>query len=203
MHRIYGLAASDEPHHVRYVGQTTMPLGRRLSAHLSLARSGRRSHKDAWIRAVLARGRRVLILELEVNPPDLNFAECRMIAALREAGYRLTNQTDGGEGHRGPRNRPRTPAELAANPARTKAWTQAAAAPEVRARAVASRLAGRPLHPGVECQACGALFSGWPYKFRAKRKTCSWTCKRRLISKQRLAYWRDIIDSTDRRTPCS
>ncbi len=99
---IYALCDSrvDDPVlRVRYVGQTTVRLSRRLGGHMNSAKRGGHTHRDRWIRSVLASGGTVSI-ESIANVPIAQWAsaEQETIVLYRSKGARLTNATDGGEG---------------------------------------------------------------------------------------------------------
>ena len=81
---------------IRYVGCTILKLPKRLSLHVADAKKGRTAPVWGWIRTLAARP---LVLALE-QTQDEN-AECRWIAELREAGFRLLNVAAGGPGSPG------------------------------------------------------------------------------------------------------
>jgi hypothetical protein len=104
---IYALSDPREPHDYRYVGRTVKNPAERLKGHVQVALSktpdgswrNAVTHKNAWIRSLARDGYRpIATLLAQCEPRDLVFAEQQMIATLREAGYRLTNATEGGEG---------------------------------------------------------------------------------------------------------
>lgn len=82
---------------VRYVGKTVQSLERRLTQHCDRES---RTHKGNWVASVLAGGGQVEIRLLEVVPSWRNWeeAEARWIRHYRDAGVKLTNATDGGDG---------------------------------------------------------------------------------------------------------
>lgn len=92
--RVYGLASSADGV-IRYIGQTTKPLAIRLKQHLKEA-FRQRNHRAHWIRALLARGDRLLVVELVENAV-LNVTEQQVIAEFRARGAALVNNTDGGQ----------------------------------------------------------------------------------------------------------
>ncbi|MHA6759206.1 hypothetical protein [Streptacidiphilus sp. PAMC 29251] len=103
---IYALSDPRTPHDYRYVGRS-VALTIRLNAHVTNALSRmpngdwryRVTHKIAWIRALAREGYHPHVTVLaEVPRKDRIVAECQWIHALREAGFRLTNATSGGEG---------------------------------------------------------------------------------------------------------
>ena len=84
---------------VRYIGKSTVGLSR-PRAHLRLALAGEKGHKANWIRSLCDSGfdYRIVALE-ELATPDLcNEREIAWIAYGRQAGWPLTNATDGGDG---------------------------------------------------------------------------------------------------------
>ena len=87
---IYGLI-DNETLELRYVGQTTKALSRRLSQH-KRERRRRNIHLANWLLA-----RPVNITPLEYDPEDINEAERRWIREKRKQGARLLNLTDGGQ----------------------------------------------------------------------------------------------------------
>lgn len=98
---IYALCEPDRPDAVRYIGQTRNTPRERLWAHINAAPKGR-SYSAAWIRSLLKRGDYPLMRVLEtVQVGELSQREIALISAYRAAGVRLTNITDGGEGHTG------------------------------------------------------------------------------------------------------
>jgi hypothetical protein len=91
---IYGLKHENE---IRYVGKTGLDPQERLRGHITDARRGADLYRARWIRSV---NYDVELLVLERDPPGgLNEAEKAWIATLRRYGCRLTNLTEGGDGH--------------------------------------------------------------------------------------------------------
>jgi hypothetical protein len=100
---------------IRYVGKTTQPLRKRLSAHLSCAKRGRKDRRttyvNRWIGSILQRGGVPLIEALEIGEDgDGSQQEIKWIQFGRNSNWRLANHTDGGDG--GLLGRKRTPEEL-------------------------------------------------------------------------------------------
>ena len=92
---IYGLL-EPETRELRYVGWTTNTK-RRLSHHMSHCDDD--SHRSRWIKHLLSRGTRPLMTILESGTGDhYKSAEIAWIWLFRNAGFRLTNMTDGGDG---------------------------------------------------------------------------------------------------------
>jgi hypothetical protein len=99
---VYGLY--DASGELRYVGQTTKTPEKRLQEHLqpsSLVKSG---HKNNWLRSMLDSGIRPYtdVICSTDNVEDMNNAERYWISYFRQAGCRLVNDVDGGEGLRNP-----------------------------------------------------------------------------------------------------
>ena len=87
----------------RYIGMHTGPMGRRISEHLSEARSGKNTHKCNWIRKVLASGQEPVfeVISIFESREKMVKAEIDHIAYWRLQGANLTNATNGGEGMSG------------------------------------------------------------------------------------------------------
>lgn len=86
---------------IRYVGKTVVPLYRRRIQHQYFARSrSRKTWLANWIRSLERNGRTFRIVGVETVPAGGNWhdAERQWIYHLRQAGCRLVNATDGGEG---------------------------------------------------------------------------------------------------------
>ncbi len=86
---------------VRYVGKTIQPMERRLQGHLCKARTGReRGPVGVWLRYLLAKGKRPLIVRLSTVDPSSRWqnVERYWIARLKLAGNRLLNRCPGGNG---------------------------------------------------------------------------------------------------------
>lgn len=96
--KIYTLS-SELTGEVRYVGVTTNAKVR-LSLHLSRARNNKtKTHKDNWIRSLLASNINVIMTEIESGQgPTWQEREQYWIAHYRGTGADLTNATDGGDG---------------------------------------------------------------------------------------------------------
>lgn len=136
---------------IRYIGKTRYTPERRLTYHLT--RSGKSKLPSAnWLRSLKVSGLRPIIVDLDRVGLDDDWAsrERFWIATCRDAGFRLLNLTDGGEGLHG--------LELTA---------------EHRAKI------SRALKTGAkfECQTCGAFF--WRKQFdirNGNNKFCSRIC---------------------------
>lgn len=91
---------------IRYVGKTTVSLHKRLLQHIERARTGLKQRRlFSWLRSIQFAP---TAFALEVDPSDLDAAEVRWIAELREAGFNLCNMTNGGDGGPGYRHTPET-----------------------------------------------------------------------------------------------
>ena len=92
---VYGLKSTrvDE---VRYVGQTTRAMTKRMTQHLYYARHKKTAlHK--WIRREIEDGFSIYFVVF-VPEAVFNSTEREVIAECRRLGYRLLNHTDGGGG---------------------------------------------------------------------------------------------------------
>lgn len=97
---IYGLAdpATEE---IRYVGQTVRNPRGRLREHVRNAERPLKAKGQRRLRAWLRSLQEEPLLVVLEETGDLDEAECRWIAKLREEGSRLCNMTDGGVAVRG------------------------------------------------------------------------------------------------------
>lgn len=95
---IYALYASNDPS-VRYVGQTTMSVHRRVGHHVSraISQSSKPTHREAWIRKVVRDGYTVEYKVLQEGAA-WNVDEIRWIKWFTDQGADLVNATAGGEG---------------------------------------------------------------------------------------------------------
>jgi hypothetical protein len=82
----------------RYIGKTCQPLATRLHGHLSSARNGGATHRDCWLRSVMATGARPRIDLIELSDGDGCREEMKWIARLTAMNWPLVNGTIGGEG---------------------------------------------------------------------------------------------------------
>lgn len=95
---IYGLASSLDGE-IRYVGQTTKPISERLKEHRAHAKKYPHRHLSCWVNSVKSSGHEIIVVML-TSDAVWNETERSLIAELRNAGARLVNGTDGGEGRR-------------------------------------------------------------------------------------------------------
>src|SRR6266566_4630373 len=94
---IYGLA-DPITREIRYVGKAT-DLQKRLSFHLSKRSLRTNSPKNIWIRSLLYKELKPIIIVLQKCSVD-SWAECERawIVTFRMVGANITNISDGGEG---------------------------------------------------------------------------------------------------------
>jgi hypothetical protein len=83
---------------IRYIGKTIRTLVYRLAVHLCTARRGERNHRCNWIRSVFSRGYLPKIELIGEVEGDGCKEEIFWIAYGRQEGWRLVNETAGGEG---------------------------------------------------------------------------------------------------------
>jgi hypothetical protein len=100
--REYSIYALIDPRtdEVRYIGKAKDP-ARRLRDHLQPSQISRhRSHKNSWLKGLLAAGHepQLLILDSEITAEDVDNAERLWISLYRVWDATLTNGTDGGDG---------------------------------------------------------------------------------------------------------
>lgn len=83
---------------IRYVGITICSIKKRFGEHISRAKGQGRTHRDCWIKSLLAKGLLPIIAALEQGIGDQwQDRERHWIAELRKTND-LVNLTDGGEG---------------------------------------------------------------------------------------------------------
>lgn len=87
---------------VRYVGKTWYRPERRLTYHLTHSKKSRLASGN-WIRSLVNKGLRPVLFEIEKVELDADWQsrEKHWIAHYRNAGARLLNHTDGGDGLHG------------------------------------------------------------------------------------------------------
>src|SRR5271157_3269028 len=101
---IYGLwSRRDGYKKIRYIGQTTQSLAKRLDSHIHCTKPAKHRHLYHWIRACLDSGFSIEITTLKTNAV-WNQSEIDAIACARAFGWDLVNLTIGGEGCSGPRS---------------------------------------------------------------------------------------------------
>jgi len=98
-HIIYGLFDPRDGE-LRYIGKSEAGLKRRLAEHLMPSYLATPSHKNSWIKGLLAEGVQPVgvVLQRLSTSAELCDAERYWITFFRAQGCRLTNMTDGGEG---------------------------------------------------------------------------------------------------------
>ena len=92
---IYGLC-DPQTNVVRYVGKTSHPVKQRLREHLRPSALRVPSHKNYWLRSLLAKG---LVPDIKIlaHPPIENWKEAEVFWISQFSN--LTNLTEGGDGH--------------------------------------------------------------------------------------------------------
>ena len=93
---VYGLYSSRDPGELRYIGQTTQSPDRRYSQHKNYAKR-KKTAVHNWFLREIENGFEIELRVL-VEGAVFNVTETEMIARYRNAGARLLNLTDGGEG---------------------------------------------------------------------------------------------------------
>lgn len=96
MTTVYSLSSTRNGE-VRYIGQTTQPLNRRLVQHRNYAKLRRVTAVHKWMVREIEAGFEISIEPLIENAV-LHETEMAVIAQYRSTGARLLNLTDGGEG---------------------------------------------------------------------------------------------------------
>lgn len=151
---------------IRYIGQTRRKsISLRLTMHIQDAKKGKFYHNANWIRQLLSEEMKPTIHLLEETfVENLDEREIYWIKTYREAGYNLTNQTDGGFGHVGfiqsketRKKRSDSMKKLAQegfynNPERSKKlslFNKGKTIPQEMRNRIASTLRGRPLAEGT------------------------------------------------------
>jgi len=95
---IYGLYSTSNKDEIKYIGQTTCTLKRRLSGHIKIAKH-LKTKKDIWIYSELSKGFEVKILEIKTNA-IWDKTEIEVIADFKSCGSNLVNTLSGGSGSR-------------------------------------------------------------------------------------------------------
>jgi len=100
---IYILVDSVDRENIRYVGQTTLTLPKRLKRHINSC-TYEISYKNNWIKSLLKQGRIPEIKVIEIidsdDPLIWDEREIYWISFYKKLGHRLTNTTLGGHGIR-------------------------------------------------------------------------------------------------------
>jgi predicted DNA-binding protein YlxM (UPF0122 family) len=92
---------SDESGNIRYIGKTNTPR-KRLYSHIKECYSNKKSHKISWIKSLLNKGERPIIEIIDIVPEnEWKFWEVYWIEQFKQWGFKLTNQTEGGQGGNG------------------------------------------------------------------------------------------------------
>lgn len=101
-HIIYAMSDPRLPTGIRYIGQTTQPLHRRLASHISgRNKKTDRCYRQNWINSILAAGLKPLIWPLEIcSRENWIKREQHWIRFFKPIGL-LTNGSEGGEGSLG------------------------------------------------------------------------------------------------------
>ncbi len=100
MNHIYALVDRCKPEEYRYIGKTN-DIDRRLREHVSDSRNPV-SHKDRWIRKIVAEGSRIVAVVFEVcDESSWQVLGIDWIVRSRANGRPITNETDGGDGFSG------------------------------------------------------------------------------------------------------
>lgn len=148
---VYGLASSNAPDRVRYIGQTTLLPAVRLRIHLQSAKRKPRQAVQHWINKHLADGHTILMIILKTDA-EYHRDEQAMICAYRAAGADLMNHTDGGEGVFGYRH---TPEECARRGLASVARAQNRS-PEVAAE-INQRISGALKGRAIPAEVCAKM----------------------------------------------
>lgn len=156
----------------RYVGKA-VDIEERLAEHLKPSNLEAFTHKNNWIKQVLAGGFKpeITILETHDSDEEAFAAEKFWIAYFRSIGVRLTNSTDGGEGSTGAKRSAET-RKLLSDKAKLRDWSNY----------VPHNKQTHYIFYGVEFRKCGVCkiskpleFFTWDKKsnkFQAKCKSC-------------------------------
>lgn len=97
---VYALVSATKPKRIRYIGQTTAPLEKRLKQHIiHSSHCMKKTPVGKWVRSMIFRGLKINIIALN-NRAIWNKTEIRLIQHHRKLGV-LLNVTEGGRGHYG------------------------------------------------------------------------------------------------------
>lgn len=161
----------------RYVGQTISDPKKRRNDHVSDALNRAKTHKDNWIRSVIARGGTISVEVLESGDwtrDERDEREIYWIAEYKSRGIKLTNMTNGGLSH-DVSDEMKERLSIASR----EVWTRA----EYRERVI-------KLKP-IECATCGLTFK----PRRARDQTCSSICGQALGGKKRVGLERTVKEA--------
>ena len=107
--KIYALVSSERPADIRYIGKTIHTLRWRLACHIREAiKLQIKNHRCNWIRKSLGDGFAIQIILLDEAVGDGCKEEISWIKHGKERGWKLTNNTDGGDGTPGRITTPET-----------------------------------------------------------------------------------------------
>jgi len=97
---VYALVLTSAPEDYRYIGRTNERPARRLSKHMTAARTGEDSYVYRWMRKAMVEGQSLdlVVLENDITFEESGIREIALIAEYRAKGYRLTNISAGGDG---------------------------------------------------------------------------------------------------------
>lgn len=101
--KIYGLASSDKPNVIRYIGCTFRDLNKRHKEHIKESKLSKNkkngTHKENWIMNCINSNLEILIILLEDNIDESNIEnrEIYYIEEYKKLGNTLTNGTTGGK----------------------------------------------------------------------------------------------------------
>jgi len=100
--KIYALVSSEDTSQIRYIGKTIKSFKQRLACHLCTALKYKlKNYRCNWIRKVYADGFKVEIILIGEVLGDGRKEEIAFIQYAKEEGWKLTNNTNGGEGQLG------------------------------------------------------------------------------------------------------
>lgn len=97
---VYALVLESAPEDYRYIGRTSETPHRRLSKHRTAARTTDGAYLCRWIRKAWSEGETIaiVVLEDELTFEESGIHEIALIKQYRDAGFRLTNISAGGDG---------------------------------------------------------------------------------------------------------
>lgn len=104
---VYGLH-DPETDELRYIGQTTCSLKKRLWSHIGPTNRKKPNYSSRWINSLVEKGLRpeIRLRATAFSQVELDQLEMDHIAQARTDGVRLTNHTEGGMGQKGRRHTP-------------------------------------------------------------------------------------------------